>query len=169
MKQYIFSIILTALILFSPLVSFSRYERGQASVVVNLVESRRQISRFRKVFKGQLFRSGEVIRLGEDSYLEIILFNNRVIRLYPKTQIHLKSLNEKNLIIELERGKIAVLVTDESDLNLKFNYQIITPRLNIKSQTPSDQFIVESPSQGQDETIVVEQGSLLIETRRKPP
>ncbi len=138
-------------------------------MVVNLVESRRQISRFRKVFKGQLFRSGEVIRLGEDSYLEIILFNNRVIRLYPKTQIHLKSLNEKNLLIELKRGKIAVLVTDESDLNLKFNYQIITPRLNIKSQTPSDQFIVESPSQGQDETIVVEQGSLLIETRRKPP
>ncbi len=137
-------------------------------MVVNLVESRRQISRFRRVLKGQFFRSGEVIRLGKESYLEIILFNNRVIRLYPNTQIHLKSMTERNLVIELKKGKIAVSVTDESDLNLKFNYQIITPRLNIKSQTPSDQFIVESPSQGHDETIIVEKGSLFIETRRPP-
>ncbi len=137
-------------------------------MVANLVESRRQVSRFRQVLKGQFFRSGEVIRLGANSYLEIILFNNRIIRLYPDTQIHIKSMSERNLAIELKKGKLAVSVTDETDLNLKYTYQITSPRLTIKSQTPNDQFIIESPPKGKNETIIVLKGSLFIETGHQP-
>ena len=89
--------------------------RVQVSNLQGTVEYRREVSRFKTLRFGQILMEGSIIRLDEKSYLELTLWNNRRIQVYPNTEIQLQNLEDDNLRVELREGKLGLVPVDREE------------------------------------------------------
>lgn len=121
--------------------------RVQVSNIQGTVEYRREVSRFKTLRFGQILMEGSIIRLEEESYLELILWNNRRIQFYPNTEFRLQKLEESTLNIELREGKLGLLPVDEKEEVFFFIAE--TPLSTIESKYNENQILVDYRDQRQ--------------------
>ncbi len=121
---------------------YSQDQRGQASAVHGKVESRRNISRFREVRQGKIFRSGDIIQTASDGLLEIILFNGIKIRIYRNTKVNILQLTDKSIYIRVFYGKIFLL----NNTGKSYPYKITSQDIIIESQSINYQLYIENNS-----------------------
>jgi len=163
-SKFVIIFFITTLGFFFSKLSFSNNNRAQASIVIGSVESRRDISRFRNVYLGNLFRSGDIIKTYSNSYLEIILFNNNRIKLYPNTLIHLIKINNTSLDIVIDRGKISIEPYDNEYGKKKFEYQIFVNKTKLISQKSENYFFVIHDTEKKITKILVLNGSVILQS-----
>lgn len=137
---------------------FSESKRGQASIVVNEVKSKREVSRFRKVHKGQLFRDGDIIFVEKQSFLEIILFNQKKIRVFEDSVIEFIAINDGYAHIKLRKGKLEALASDEIRDYITF---LETDTFIASNQ--KDEGTIKLYSDNVIERIIISEGLLYIE------
>lgn len=149
--------------LLSPVIAYSNPKRAQASIVIGKVENRRPVSQFRKVYQGMLFRYGEIIKTGADGLIEIILFNQKRIRIYHNSLVHIKKIANKRISLYLKKGKLSVEPDNDDQEKDTYFLHVETPTATINSIISNTTFLIEYIPEKKMSKVVILSGYASVE------